>query len=248
VAGGGYAEYCVVPEGQCLPIPSGMDYVTAAGIPETFFTVWTNLFDSAGLMKGETLLVHGGASGIGTTTIQIARAFGAKVFVTAGSDDKCQACRKLGAALAINYKTQDFALEVMRATKGKGVDVVLDMVGGDYVPRNLKLLKHGGRHVSIATQGGRIAEIDLITVMTGRLTLTGSTLRPRSVEEKTDIAQDLKRHVWPLLARKNPVARLFSARRITPVIDQIFPLVEAQAAHDYLEGGQNIGKVILRVI
>ena len=201
VSGGGYAEYCAVPAKQCLPLPKGMDFVTAAGIPETYFTVWTNLFDRGQLKKGETVLVHGGASGIGTTAIQIAKAFGAKVFVTAGSDEKCKACKKLGASLAINYKTQDFVTEVLKASK-EGVDVVLDIIGGDYLPRNLNVLKPGGRHVSIAVQGGLMAQLDIIQVMRKRLILTGSTLRPRSLEDKAAIAKALFKNVWPLLNSK----------------------------------------------
>jgi putative PIG3 family NAD(P)H quinone oxidoreductase len=248
VSGGGYAEYCTVPAPQCLPLPKGMDFITAAGIPETFFTVWTNLFDSGRLKKGETVLVHGGASGIGTAAIQIARAAGAKVFVTAGSDEKCRACKKLGATLAIDYNTGDFVTEVMKATKDKGVDVVLDMVGGDYIPRNLKVLGPGGRHVSIAVQHGRMAEVDILQVMQKRLTLTGSTLRPRSVEEKFAIAEALYKNIWPLLHRKNAFWSLFCKKRITPVIDRVFPLADAQAAHDHLEAGTHVGKVILRVM
>ena len=237
VSGGGYAEYCAVPAKQCLPLPKGMDFVTAAGIPENYFTVWTNLFDRGQLKKGETILIHGGASGIGTTAIQIAKAFGAKVFVTAGTDKKCRACKKLGAALAINYKTQDFLAETLKATKDVGVDVVLDMVGGDYLPRNLKVLKPGGRHVSIAVQGGRTAELDIFQVMSRRLILTGSTLRPRSPADKAAIAKALYKNVWPLLNRK----------KIKPVIDKVFALKDAQAAHEYLEAGAHVGKVILRV-
>lgn len=237
VAGGGYAEYCVVPAKQCLPIPKGMDMVTAAGIAETYFTVWTNLFDRGQLKKGETLLVHGGASGIGTTAIQIAKAFGAKVLVTVGTLQKAAACKKLGASMAINYKAQDFVAETLNATNNEGVDVVLDMIGGDYVPRNLKILKTGGRHVSIAMQRGRMAEVDIFQVMSKRLVLTGSTLRPRPVEEKAAIAKALLKNVWPLLNKK----------KIKPVIDKTFALKDAQAAHDYLEAGGHVGKVILKV-
>ncbi len=248
VAGGGYAEYCIVPAAQCLPIPKGMNFITAAGIPETFFTVWANLFDIAHLKKGETVLIHGGASGIGTTAIQLARAAGARVIVTAGTDAKCKACRDIGAHHAINYNEQDFEKESLKATRDAGVDVILDMVGGPYVPRNLRLLATGGRHVSIATQGGRVAEVDLVQLMKKRLILTGSTLRPRSVAEKGVIADSLYRHVWPRLNRHNAFFSLFFKKRITPVIDKVFPLAEAQAAHDYLESGQHVGKVILRVM
>jgi len=236
VSGGGYAEYCAVPAKQCLPLPKGMDFVAAAGLPENYFTVWTNLFDRGQLKKGETILIHGGASGIGTTAIQISKAFGAKVFVTARSDKKCAACRKLGAALAINYRTHDFAAETLKATKDAGVDVVLDMVGGEYLPRNLRILKPGGRHVSIAVQGGRIAQLDIVQVMSKRLILTGSTLRPRPPADKAAIAKALYKNVWPLLKKK----------KIAPVIDKVFPLKDAQLAHDYLEAGAHVGKVILR--
>lgn len=237
VAGGGYAEYCAVPKDLCLPLPKGMDYITAAGIPETYFTVWTNLFDRGQLKKGETLLIHGGASGIGTTAIQIAKAFGVKVIVTVGTKEKAAACKKLGASHAINYKKQDFVEETLKATKGQGVDVVLDMVGGDYVPRNLNVLKPGGRHVSIAMQRGRTAELDIFQVMSKRLVLTGSTLRPRSVADKAAIAKALHKAVWPLL-RKG---------QLGPVVDEVFPLGQAQDAHDYLERGDHVGKVILAV-
>jgi putative PIG3 family NAD(P)H quinone oxidoreductase len=238
VAGGGYAEYCAVPEAQCLPIPKGMDFITAAAIPETFFTVWTNLFDHGKLKKGETILIHGGASGIGTTAIQVARAVGAKVIVTAGSDDKCKACRKLGAHAAVNYKTQDFVVEVLKLTKNKGVDMVLDMVGGDYLPRNLKILKEGGRHVSIAMQRGRKTEIDIFDIMSKRLVLTGSTLRAQPVAVKALIAAALAKNIFPL----------FTTQKIQPVTHKIFSLEQAQAAHDYLESGDTIGKIVLRVI
>lgn len=238
LSGGGYAEYAVVPEGQCLPVPDKMSFVEAAALPETFFTVWTNLFDRGILRKGETLLVHGGSSGIGTTAIQVARAFGAKVFVTAGSDDKCKACKKLGASLAINYRTQDFVTEIMKATKNKGVDVVLDMVGGDYILKNLKVLGQGGRHVSIAMQKGRTAEIDLFQIMSKKLVMTGSTLRPQSVAAKSAIAKALQKQVWPLLKK----------RKIKPVIDRVFALKNAQEAHDYLEIGRHIGKIVLKTI
>lgn len=235
VPGGGYAEYCAVPKALCLPIPKGMDYITAAGIPETYFTVWTNLFDRGQLKKGETILIHGGASGIGTTAIQVAKAFGAKVIVTAGTAQKCAACKKLGASVAINYKTQDFVEETLKATKGQGVDIVLDMVGGAYLARNLKTLKPGGRHVSIAVQGGRTAELDIFQVMSKRLVLTGSTLRPRTVAEKAAIAKALHKAVWPLLKKG----------KLGPVIDEVYPLSKAQDAHDYLERGNHVGKVIL---
>jgi NADPH2:quinone reductase len=235
VSGGGYAEYCAVPVKQCLPLPKGFDYVTAAGIPETYFTVWTNLFDRGQLKKGETILIHGGASGIGTTAIQISKSFGAKVIITAGSDAKCKACKKLGASVAINYKEQEFVAAVLKATKGEGVDVVLDMLGGAHVLRNLKILKAGGRHVSIAMMGGRIAEVDIAQVMAKRLILTGSTLRPRSLADKAAIAKALYKNVWKLLNRG----------KIAPVIDKVFALEDAQAAHEYLDTGVHVGKVIL---
>lgn len=237
VAGGGYAEYCTVPAVQCLPLPKNLGWLAAAGIPETFFTVWTNLFDRGKLTKGDRVLIHGGASGIGTTAIQMAKAFGAKVYVTAGTASKCAACLKLGAHRAINYKTQDFAAEIMRETDGKGVDIILDMVGGDYIPRNLEILAPAGRHVSIAMQRGRTAEINIFQIMSKGLILTGSTLRPQNTSAKGKIAKALKKNIWPFIARK----------RITPVIDRIYSLDEAQAAHDYLEAGQHFGKVILRV-
>ena len=237
VAGGGYAEYCVVPAPQCLPMPAGMTYIQAAAVPETFFTVWTNLFDRGRLKKGETVLIHGGSSGIGTTAIQVAKAFGATVFVTAGSDAKCAACKKLGAKIAINYKSHDFVDAVMAATKNKGVDVVLDMVGGDYVTRNLKILAPQGRHVSIAMQKGRHADVDLFLVMSKRLILTGSTLRPQPIKIKGAIAAALKKNILPLLAKK----------KLKPVIHKTFDLRQAQEALDYLEAGQHIGKIVLKI-
>lgn len=237
VAGGGYAELCALPAPQCLPIPKGLSMVEAAGVPETFFTVWANVVDLAHLKKNESILIHGGASGIGTTAIQICRALGAKVFVTAGNDTKCAACKKLGAHMAINYKTENFEDKILSATKGEGVDVILDMVGGDYLTRNLRALKKEGRHISIAMQRGRKAEVDLFEIMSKRLHLTGSTLRPRPVEEKAEIAKALKKKIWPLIAKGD----------ILPVIDKTFPLAHAQMAHDYLERGEHVGKVILKV-
>ncbi|HYD18487.1 MAG TPA: NAD(P)H-quinone oxidoreductase [Patescibacteria group bacterium] len=235
VAGGSYAEYCVVPAPQCLPVPKGMDMTAAAGLAETHFTVWTNLVDRGKLKKGETILIHGGASGIGTTAIQVARALGAKVFATAGTDEKCRACEKLGASAAINYKSLDYVAEINKLTGNRGVDVVLDMVGGDYVGRNQKVLASHGRHVSIAMQKGRTVEIDLFQIMSKRLVLTGSTLRPQPVAVKGEIARALKKTVWPLLARK----------KIKVVIDRVYPFEEAQAAHEHLEAGNHVGKVIL---
>ena len=237
VAGGGYAEYCVVPAVQCLPVPKGMDMVTAAGLCETHFTVWTNLFDRGQLKKGESILIHGGASGIGTTAIQVAKSFGAKVYVTASTDDKGRACVKLGATAAINYRQKDFVAEVMTLTDNRGVDVVLDMVGGDYVGRNLKTLAPYGRHVSIAMQKGRTVEVDLFQIMSKRLVMTGSTLRPQPVSVKGEIAKALKKNIWPLVARK----------KIRCVIDSVYTLDEAQKAHEHLEVGNHVGKVILKV-
>lgn len=232
VAGGGYAEYAVAPKGQCLPVPAGLSMIEAAALPETVFTVWNNVFVRGALKPGETLLVHGGASGIGTTAIQMAKAHGARVIVTAGSDDKCAACLKLGADQAVNYKTQDFS-EVL-----SDIDVVLDMVGGDYVPKNLKVLRDGGRHVSIAHMNGNKAEIDIRTIMQKRLVLTGSTLRNRSVAEKTELAQGLHKTVWPWI----------EAGKIKPAIYKTFPLADAAKAHEALENGDHVGKIILSVI
>jgi putative PIG3 family NAD(P)H quinone oxidoreductase len=237
VAGGGYAEYCAVPALQCLPVPENMDMTAAAGLCETFFTVWTNLVDRGVLKKGETVLVHGGASGIGTSAIQVARALGAKVIVTAGTDRKCAACKKLGAHHALNYKKKDFAAEVLKITKNRGVDVVLDMVGGDYIPRNLSCMAPYGRHVSIAMQRGRMAEVPIAQLMAKRLVMTGSALRPQPPQVKGAIAKALRKNIWPLMDKK----------KIRPVIDRVFPLEKAQAAHDYLEAGGHIGKVVLRI-
>jgi len=233
--GGGYAEYCVAPAGNCLPIPEGFSDVEAAALPETFFTVWTNVFDRGALSGEETLLVHGGASGIGTTAIQIARALGHKVFVTVGSDERAAAVEALGASKAINYKTQDFVEEIKKLTDGKGVDVVLDMVSGEYINRNIQCLADDGRIVIIAQLGGSKATIDTAQVMRRRLTITGSTLRPRSVEFKTQIAQALRQKVWPLLA----------AGKMRPVIHATFALAQASDAHAMMEKGENIGKIVL---
>jgi putative PIG3 family NAD(P)H quinone oxidoreductase len=237
VAGGGYAEFVSVPEPQCLPIPGALSMVEAAGMPETFFTVWTNVFERGQLEPGETLLVHGGASGIGTTAIQLAAARDSRVFATAGTAEKCAACERLGAARAINYRTEDFAAVVRELTGGRGVDVILDMVGGPYTPRNLGVLAVDGRLVQIALMGGSTATIDLNLVMRRRLTVTGSTLRPRSPAEKGTIARALEVHVWPLVA----------AGAVRPVIHATLPLAEAAAAHRLLEEGNHIGKVVLRV-
>lgn len=235
VTGGGYAEYCSAPAAQCLLIPNGLDEIAAAGIPETFFTVWSNLFDRARLKPGESLLVHGGSSGIGTTAIQLGRAFGARVFTTAGTDEKCAACVALGAERAINYRNEDFVAAIEQATGGKGVDVVLDMVGGDYLARNIKALAADGRHVSIAFLRGPKVELNFLPVMLKRLTLTGSTLRPRDVAFKAAIARALHENVWPLI----------ESGKIRPVIHQTFPLAQAAAAHRLMEASGHIGKLIL---
>lgn len=237
VSGGGYAEFCAAPAPQCLPIPSGMDAITAAAIPETYFTVWTNLFQRGGLKSGERVLVHGGTSGIGSTAIQLARALGATVFATAGSDDKCEACRQLGAAHAINYRSSDFVAAIKELTGHEGVDVVLDIIGGDYVPRNIDCLRLHGRLVQVGLIGGSRAQVDLRRVLNQRLTITGSTLRPRTVEEKGTIAAELEAKVWPLLERGE----------VRPVVHATFPLEEAAAAHRLLESGEVIGKVVLSV-
>jgi putative PIG3 family NAD(P)H quinone oxidoreductase len=237
VSGGGYAEFAAVPLPQCLPIPDGLTMVEAAAMPETFFTVWTNVFERGRLASGEVLLVHGGSSGIGTTAIQLARARGARVLVTAGSADKCAACERLGAERAINYKTEDFVALTRAVTNGRGADVILDMVGGPYVARNLDALAIEGRLVQIALMAGATAEINLGTLMRRRLTLTGSTLRPRSVAEKGAIARALETHVWPLVARGD----------VRPVIHATMPLADAAAAHQLLEEGHHVGKIVLTV-
>ena len=237
VAGGGYAEYCTVPAEQVLPVPAAVSLTDAAAIPETYFTVWTNLFDRGRLREGDTVLVHGGTSGIGTTAIQLARAFGATVIATAGSDEKCAACRSIGAHVAINYNSADFVAEARAATAGRGVDVVLDIVGGDYLPRNLECLRMEGRLVQIGLIGGSRASLDLRAVLQKRLTITGSTLRPRSAAEKGAIARDLERRVWPLLARGE----------VRPIVHGTFPLERAADAHRELEAGRVIGKIVLRV-
>jgi NADPH:quinone reductase len=237
VAGGGYAEYCVAPAPQCLPVPAGLDMVPAAALPETCFTVWTNVFERGRLEPGEVLLVHGGTSGIGTTAIQLGRAFGARVFATAGSNEKCLACERLGAERAVNYREDDFVALVREATGGHGADVILDMVGGDYVARNLSLLAVEGRLVQIAFLKGSRVEVDLSTVMRRRLLITGSTLRARSIEEKGAIARAVEARVWPLVA----------AGVVRPIVHAVFPLAEAAAAHAVLEESRHIGKVVLRV-
>jgi putative PIG3 family NAD(P)H quinone oxidoreductase len=238
VAGGGYAQYCAAPEGQCLPVPAGFSMVEAAALPETFFTVWTNLFQRGGAKAGDTVLVHGGTSGIGTTAILLGKVFGLTVVVTAGSADKCERALEIGAAHAIDYNAHDFVAEVKGVTGGRGVAVVLDMVGGDYVARNIACLAEEGRHVSIAGQRGATAEIPLWDVMRRRLVLTGSTLRARSVEFKSVVADELRREVWPHL----------EAGRIRPVVHAVFPLIEAAAAHRLMDSGDHVGKIILRTV
>lgn len=235
VAGGGYAELCVAPVGQCLPVPQGLSDIEAASLPETFFTVWSNVFDRAKLQPGETLLIQGGTSGIGVTAIQMAKALGARVIATAGSDEKCQACIKLGADHAINYRTQDFAVEAKKFSGGAGVDVILDMVAGAYVAREVECLAEEGRLVIIAVQGGVKSEFNAGLVLRRRLAITGSTLRPRPVQFKSAIARALKEHVWPLLERG----------AIRPVIHSVFPAAQAARAHELMESNQHIGKIVL---
>ena len=237
VHGGGYAEYCVAPEVQALPIPKGLSALEAASLPETFFTVWSNVYDRARLAPGESLLVQGGSSGIGVTAIQMAHAMGNRVFATAGSDEKVAACVRLGAEKGFNYRTQDFLEEIKAATGGKGVNVILDMVGGDYVPRELKCLADEGRLVFIASLRGSKAEIDIFEIQRRRLVITGSTLRPRPVEFKGAIARSLREKIWPLI----------EAGRIKPVIYKSFPLAQASEAHKLMESSQHIGKIVLTV-
>jgi NADPH2:quinone reductase len=237
VQGGGYAEYCSAPLALCLPVPKGLSAIEAASLPETFFTVWSNVFDRAGLVEGETLLVQGGSSGIGVTAIQLAKALGHKVFATAGSDEKCRACEALGADRAINYKTEDFVDIIKAETGGKGVDVILDMVGGDYVPREISCLADDGRLVFIALLGGGKATVPLGQILIRRLTVTGSTLRPRPIAFKAKIAAALREHVWPLL----------DAGAIKPVIYKTFPLADAAQAHALMESSSHVGKIVLEV-
>ena len=237
VTGGGYAEYCLASADLCLPVPAGFDFIQAAALPETFFTVWSNIFDRAELKKGETLLVHGGSSGIGTTAIQLAKAFSATVFITAGTAEKCNFCTDLGADAAINYKEQDFVAEIKQLTQGQGVDIILDMMGGDYFPRNLKCMGFDARLVQIAIQNGPKTEINLLPVMLKRLTITGSTLRARNTAFKSKIARQLLEKVWPLL----------ESGKIKPVIYTTFPLEQADKAHKLMESSLHIGKIILTV-
>ena len=235
VAGGGYATLCVAPAPQCLPVPGSLDVTAAAAVPETFFTVWTNVFERGRLKSGETVLIHGGSSGIGTTAIQLAAARGAKVFTTAGSDEKCRACERLGAARAINYRQDDFVEQIQGLTGGRGVDLILDMVGGEYVSRNLSALAIEGRLVQIGLMGGDAAPVDFRRILSKRLTVTGSTLRPRSVAEKGQIATALRENVWPLIEQG----------RVKPVVYRTFPLKEAAAAHRLMESSEHIGKIVL---
>ena len=235
VAGGGYAQFCVAPAGQCLPVPQGLNMIEAASLPETFFTVWQNVFAIAGLKAGETLLVQGGSSGIGVTAIQLAKALGATVIVTAGTDEKCAACLAIGAHHAINYKTQDFVAETQRLTGGRGANVVLDMVGGSYVGREIECLAEDGRLALIATQGGNASQIDSGLVLRKRLAITGSTLRPRSIAYKTALAQQLRATAWPLI----------EAGHVKPVIHQVFPADRAADAHALMESSTHVGKIVL---
>lgn len=237
VQGGGYAEYCTAPLEQCLPVPKGMGLVEAASLPETFFTVWSNVFDRGAIAEGEVFLVQGGTSGIGVTAIQLVSAMGHRVFATAGSDEKCRACESLGAERGINYKTEDFSEVLKAATNGRGVDVILDMVGGDYINREIRCLADDGRIVIIALLGGSKAQVDLGHVLRRRLTITGSTLRPRPVAFKAAIAKKLLQHAWPLL----------ESGRIRPVIHQTFPLEQASAAHALMESSTHVGKIMLKV-
>jgi putative PIG3 family NAD(P)H quinone oxidoreductase len=237
VSGGGYAEYCTAPAAQCLRLPTGFDMIRAGALPETYFTVWENVFRRAKLVGGERFLVHGGSSGIGTTAIQIAAARGARVFTTAGSVDKCAACEGLGAERAINYRDEDFLAVILELTDGEGVDVILDMVGGDYMAKNVKALRTEGRLVQIAFLNGSKIEFNFLPVMLKRLSIMGSTLRPRSIDEKSVIAEDLKREVWPLL----------DTGRIAPLIDSTYPLAQASEAHARMESSAHTGKIMLTI-
>ena len=236
VAGGGYATKCIAPAAQCLPVPDSLDLIAAAALPETFFTVWSNVFDRGRLRAGESALVHGGSSGIGTTAIQLASARGVRVFATAGSDEKCRVCEELGAERAINYRTRDFVEEIRALTANRGVDLILDIVGGSYVPRNLSVLAMDGRLVQIGLMEGEpTAAVDFRRVLGRRLTITGSTLRPRSVDEKGQIAAALRRDVWPLVERGV----------VRPVVHRTFPLADAAAAHRLMESSEHVGKIVL---
>jgi NADPH2:quinone reductase len=235
VTGGGYAEYCNVPAGQCLPIPGKLSFIEAASLPETFFTVWSNVFDRGALKKGETLLVHGGSSGIGVAAIQMAKAMGSTVYITAGSDEKCRFCEELGAANAINYKTENFKDVILQITNGRGVDVILDMIGGDYTSDNIQSLADDGRLVMINMMMGKDVQVDLSPIMRKRLTITGSTLRSRDTAFKAHIAQSLEKVIWPLL----------TSGEIKPVINKVFPANEAADAHRLMESSAHIGKIVL---
>lgn len=235
VGGGGYAQYCVAPSPQCLPVPKGLSLLEAAALPENYFTVWTNVFERGSLKAGETILIHGGSSGIGTTAIQLAREFGARIFTTVGNSEKAQACLDLGAERAINYREEDYLSVVKELTDGKGVDLILDMVGGDYIPRDIEALAIEGRLVQIAFQKPSKMEFDFLPMMLKRLTLTGSTLRPRSVEQKAAIAQSLHKHVWPLL----------EAGKVKPLIYETFPLERTCDAHALMDSSKHIGKIML---
>ncbi|MDB5285500.1 MAG: zinc-binding dehydrogenase [Mucilaginibacter sp.] len=235
VIGGGYAEFCNVPEGQCLPVPENFSFAEAASLPETFFTVWSNVFDRAKLQPGESLLVHGGSSGIGVAAIQMATALGSTVYVTAGSEEKCFFCEQLGAAKAINYKTENFSEAILQLTNNKGVNVILDMIGGDYTPLNIKCLADDGRMVMINSMNGKDVQIDLSAVMRKRINITGSMLRSRDTVFKSTIAKNLEKHIWPLLA----------SGKIKPVIYKIFPANEASKAHELMESSEHMGKIIL---
>jgi NADPH:quinone reductase len=237
VSGGGYAEYCVAPLDQCLPVPAALGMAEAAALPETLMTVWHNVFERAYVSEGETILVHGGTSGIGTMAIKLGKLFGLSVIVTCGSDEKCAAAKALGADHAINYAASDFVEEVKKVTGGQGVHVVLDMVAGSYVPRNLQCLREDGRHVTIAVQGGMVAEINMAQVMMRRLTLTGSTLRARSAEFKALLAQEIYGTVWPMVADGE----------LRPEMDRTFKLTDAAAAHAHMEAGEHVGKIVLEV-
>lgn len=236
IIGGGYAEYCVAPAGQCLPIPVNLNYMEAASLPETLFTVWSNVFDRAKLQPGESLLVHGGSSGIGVTAIQMAKALGSTVYVTAGSDEKCEFCEELGAAKAINYRSQNFKDEIARLTDGKGVDVILDMIGGDYTPDNLLSLANDGRLVMTNSMKGKDVQVDLSVVMRKRLVITGSMLRSRDVDFKSAVARKLEEHIWPLLA----------SGKIKPVIYKAFAAEEVTMAHELMESSTHMGKIVLK--
>lgn len=235
--GGGYAEYCVAPAGQCLPAPENLTMEEAAAVPETVFTVWGNLFNRGFAREGETVLVHGGTSGIGTMAIMLGKLVGLDVIVTCGSDQKCTAAKHIGADHAINYKSQDFVEEIEKITDGQGVEIVLDMVAGDYVARNLQCLKEDGRHITIAVQGGMTAELNMAQIMMRRLTLTGSTLRPQSNDRKALLADEIYKYVWPDV----------EAGKLKPVMDEVFPLAEAAKAHAHMEAGDHIGKIVLAV-